>query len=423
MYFCIILEKRRVLTMLLFEIKKVLSKPLNKAALAILAAVLVIGSILTIRDVNYIDADGNSSAGISAARNLREEKNQYEGYLTEDVIRQVIRENAAVSASPEAQSEDAQENNKAAAEAQGFADIREMINLAFGEMENYDYYRINSVSEDEAGSFYEQRIAGLKDYLNSDNVTDSFTEEEKEWLINKYESLDTPLYYEYADGWKALMDSQYLPTLMMITVLITGFLVSGIFSDEFAWKADSIFFSARLGRGKAILSKMGAGFLITTVLYWSTVFLFGFIVLAVLGFGGGNCAVQTGVSNWNSIYNITYFQDYLLSTAGGYVGSLFITTLAMLVSAKTRSTVFAITVPFILTCVPPFVGRLEAFARIMTLFPDQLLSINKNLEDFSLYHIGGGIFGGVTVIIPLYLILFCLVFPVLFLVYRRTQIR
>lgn len=151
--------------------------------------------------------------------------------------------------------------------------------------------------------------------------------------------------------------------------------------------------------------------------------MFGLIMLAVLGFGGGGCAVQTGVSNWNSIYNITYFQDYLLSTFGGYIGSLFIVTLAMLVSAKTHSTVFAITIPFILTCVPPFVGRLEAFARIMTLFPDQLLSINKNLEDFSLYHIGGNIFGGVTVIIPLYLILFCLVFPILFIVYRKTQIK
>ena len=409
--------------MLLFEVKKVLSKPLNKAALLILAAVLIIGSFLTIRDVRYIDADGNLSTGISAARHLQEDKNQYEGYLTEDVLKKVIEANAAVNASSEAQSDDIQENNKAAAKGQGFADIREMINLAFGEIDNYDYYRINSVSEDEVGSLFEQRIQGLEDYLNRDDVTDTFSVDEKEWLINKYESLDTPLYYEYADGWKALLDSQYLPTMMMITVLIVGFLVSGIFSDEFTWKTDSIFFSARMGRGKAVLSKMGAGFLITTVLYWSVVLLFGLIVLAVLGFGGGRCAVQTGVSNWNSIYNITYLQDYMLSTFGGYIGILFIVTLAMLVSAKTHSTVFAITIPFILTCIPPFVGRLETFARIMNLFPDQLLSINKNLEDFSLYHIGGNIWGGVTVIIPLYLILFCLVFPILFIVYRRTQIK
>lgn len=409
--------------MLLFEVKKVLSKPLNKAALLILAAVLIIGSFLAIRDVRYIDTDGNSSTGISAARHLQEEKNQWEGYLTEDVLKQVLQENTAINSLSEAQSDNVQENDKAAAMKQGFSDIREMINLAFTDLGNFDYYRINSVSEDEVGSLYEQRIAGLKNYLNRDDVADTFSEDEKEWLINKYESLDTPLYYEYADGWKALLDSQYLPTLMMITVLIIGFLVSGIFSDEFSWKADSIFFSTKLGRGKAVLSKMGAGFLITTVLYWSVVLLFSLTVLAVLGFGGGGCAVQTGVSNWNSIYNITYFQDFLISTFGGYVGSLFIVTLAMLVSAKTHSTVFAITIPFVLTCIPPFVGRLEAFARIMTLFPDQLLSINKNLEDFSLYHIGGNIFGGVSVIIPLYLILFCLVFPILFIVYRRTQIK
>ena len=107
--------------MLLFEVKKVLSKPLNKAALLILAAVLIIGSFLTIRDVKYIDADGNSSTGFSAARHLQEEKNQYEGYLTEDVLKKVIEANAAVNSSPEAQSDDIQENNKAAAKGQGFA--------------------------------------------------------------------------------------------------------------------------------------------------------------------------------------------------------------------------------------------------------------------------------------------------------------
>ena len=60
--------------MLLFEIKKVLSKPLNKAALLILTAVLVIGSVLAIRDVRYVDKDGNLSTGILAARHLQDEK-------------------------------------------------------------------------------------------------------------------------------------------------------------------------------------------------------------------------------------------------------------------------------------------------------------------------------------------------------------
>ena len=65
--------------------------------------------------------------------------------------------------------------------------------------------------------------------------------------------------------------------------LVIGFLVSGIFSDEFQSKADSIFFSARFGRSKGISAKVGAGFCITTGFYLMFVFLYTLIVLFVLG--------------------------------------------------------------------------------------------------------------------------------------------
>ena len=126
--------------------------------------------------------------------------------------------------------------------------------------------------------------------------------------------------------------------------------------------------------------------------------VFSMIVLGVLGSGGAKCAVQTGLSNWNSIYNLTYLQDYFLTMIGGYIGSLFILTLSMLVSAKSHSTVFAITVPFALVCVPPFLGKIAVLSRGMSLFPDKLLSISKSLEDFSLYQLGGKVMGAVTVL-------------------------
>lgn len=409
--------------MLLFEVKKILFKTLNKSALLILIAVLVIGSFLTIRDVKYTDANGNSFSGISAARHLKEDKNQWKGYIDEDVLKNVIRKNQEIISSPSALSVDVHEKNKVYAKSQNFADIKEIINLAFSEFDNYDPFKADNISEEEVKNLYKQRMSELKSWLNSEEVTNTFSADEKEWLIHKYESLKTPLYYEYADGWKALLDSQYLPTLMMITILIIGIIVSGVFSDEFSWKAESIFFSTKLGRKNAILSKIGAGLLISTILYWGIILTFSLIVLSILGFSGGSCAVQTGVSNWNSIYNITYFQDFLISVFGGYVGCLFITTLAMLVSAKTHSTVFAITIPFILTCLPPFIGRIEIFARIVTLFPDQLLQLNKNLESFSLYHIGGNIVSSVALIIPLYLVLFFLLLPILYIVYAKTQIK
>lgn len=409
--------------MLLCEIKKILLKPMNKAALIILAVIVVIGSFLTIRDVTYVDEDGSTTYGITAAHNLKKEKNQWAGYVTEEVLSKVIEENAAINSSVEAQSNDVQENNKAYSKTQGFSDIKEMISLAFSDFENYDYFKAGSVSVEEVGTLYDQRITGLKDWLNSDEIKDTFSEEEKQYLIDRYESLETPLYYEYTEGWKALLDSQYFPTLMMITVLIIGFLVAGIFSDEFLLKSDSIFFSTRLGRGRAVITKIGAGFFIVTSVFWTVTLIYSIIVLGILGFGGGGCAIQTGLSNWRSFYNISYFQDYLLTVFGGYVGSLFILTFAMLISAKTRSTIMAITVPFILTCIPPFLGKIAMLSRIMSLFPDQMLRLNKSLEDFSLYQIGGKIWGSVSIIIPMYLILFCVILPILFVVYRKTEIK
>ena len=52
---------------------------------------------------------------------------------------------------------------------------------------------------------------------------------------------------------------QNISIFILILALVIGFLVSGIFSDEFQTKADAIFFSARLGRNKGVLSKIVAG--------------------------------------------------------------------------------------------------------------------------------------------------------------------
>ena len=56
------------------------SKSKNRIAVIVLFVILVITSILTINRVEFVDENGNSSVGISAARNLRETKNQWAGY-------------------------------------------------------------------------------------------------------------------------------------------------------------------------------------------------------------------------------------------------------------------------------------------------------------------------------------------------------
>lgn len=403
--------------MLQFEIKKVFSKFKNRVAMIVLLIIMIATCILTLNRVEYVDADGNASSGIAAARNLRAEQNKWAGYLTEDVFAEVVKENERINNSKEALSDDIQEQDKAYAKKQGISEIVTLINSAFSEWRDYNYYAIDNISAKEAKQVYEKRISTLKGYLDSGEET--FTDAEKEFLIQRYENLKTPFYYEYAGGWAALL--QNISTFILMLALVIGFFVSGIFSDEFQIKADSIFFSSKLGRNKAVVSKVGAGFLITTVLYVGFMLLYTVIVLLMLGADGANCPIQLDL--WRSAYNITFFQVWLLIVAGGYVGALFAAVISMIVSAVSRSTATAVIVPFVILCAFPFLSRIITLPGICSFFPDQLLEVYLSVKDFELVELGGKVMSVATVTIPAYMIMCLFLLPVLYRIYKKAEIK
>ena len=401
--------------MLRYEIKKVFSKTKNRITIMVLLVILIATSILTINRVEYVDESGNQSTGISAAKNLRQAKNEWSGYLTEDVFQNILEENRNIN--NEISSDSIEEENRRFAKKQGISTIREVTNHAFSEYRDYNDFAIDNISDDEARTVYERRISTLKEYLDSGEET--FTEKEKSFLIQQYENLDTPFYYEYMDGWSALL--QNISTFILILALVIGFFVSGIFSDEFQTKADSIFFSTRLGRNKGVLSKIGAGFTIVSVFYAVFVFLYMFIVLLVLGADGANCPIQLDL--WRSAYNVTFLQAYLLIVAGGYIGTLFASMLAMLASALTRSTPTAIIVPFIILCAFPFLSRIITLPGLCSFFPDQLLEIYLDIKEAGLVTLGGKVTTVATVIVPVYAVICLILLPILYKVYKKTEIK
>lgn len=208
-----------------------------------------------------------------------------------------------------------------------------------------------------------------------------------------------------------------------VTVLIAGFLVSGIFSSEFTLKADSIYFASQYGRNRGVQAKIAAGFILQSGIYWITILLYTGILLLILGAEGGSCAIQSGMDGWKSFYNITYFQEYLFTVLGGYIGSLFILSLAMLVSAKTRSAVLAVTIPFIVLFVPSFLSSVNPLSGILGLLPDQLLQISYAIGSFNLYELGGKVTGAVPILFVLYLSLYAVMLPGMYQVYRKAEVK
>lgn len=406
--------------MVYYEMKKIFVKPSNKVAVMMLFALLGIVSYLAIHNVEYVNERGETETGITAVKKLREVQQEWAGVLDEEQIKLVIEENARICATPEAQSEDTVQNQIAYGWKQGFCDIRRLLVYSFCALGEYDYYRADRLSPEDAGYFYSNRMAHLKEWLEG-TAGEQFTEEEKAFLIRKYEKLQIPMQYNYSEGWRQLSKSSTM--LVEIMVLILGFLVSGIFSSEFQLKADAIFYASRYGRDKAITARIKAGFLLVTGFYWLITLLHITIVLGILGADGGTCMLQTDGSGWLSFYNLTFWQEYVIIAVGGYVGAISILFFTMLVSAMTRSSVLAVIVPFVLLFIPEFLrGSKSLFVtKIVGLFPDMLLLLYSEIREFRLYQIGTKVMGAVGILFVLYTIVTILLCPLLYQVYRRAE--
>lgn len=418
MYFSIILEEGQVSKMVKFEIKKVFLRRGNQIAVALLAVLLCVVCFFA-GNISYVNEAGETETGFQAVKKLREEQKKWSGPLDEAKIRKVIEENNKILQTPEAQSEDFQENDKAFHKKQGFLEIRNLLNYAYAEgFRDYNYFRADSLKPEDASGFYENRIVLLKDWLSGEGKG-LFSETEKEYLIKKYENLQTPFFYDYVEGWKQIF--LYFPTILMILMLVLGYLISGIFAREFQWKADSILFSSMYGKDKAVSAKVKACFYIVTGIYWCTVLLYTGAVLLYLGADGAFCPVQANSSGWKSFYEMTNMEKYILCAVGGYLGCLFISFLTMLVSGKTKSSVAAVVLPFVLLFLPSFLSNINhpAAAGILGLLPDRLLQLAQGTANFTLYEIGGKVLDGIFLLFPVYSVFCALLLPVLKRMYRK----
>lgn len=408
--------------MLLYELKKVFCKASNRIALLLLLFLLGIVCYFAVSGVNFVDENGDSQWGIAAIRKLKEVKEEWAGDLTEEHIAKVIAENNRINATGEFQSDNVQKNDISFGWKQGFSDIRFMLVNSFCKFREYDYYIADSLKPEDAGKFYSNRILHLKEWLDTE-AEFMYSENEKAYLVQQYEALKIPMKYDYADGWNQLFE--YAVTVVMFTVLFLGFLTGNIFSCEFQLKSDSIFYSAYHGRGKAAAAKVIAGLVLTTVIYWGIMALYSIIVLGILGPDGASCPIQTSISGWKSFHNITNLQKYALVCIGGYLGCLFSSLLTMLVSAKSRSAVLAVTVPFVLIFIPSFLSGIDipALTKLLGLLPDQLMQMSQTLSLFNLYEIGGKVADAVKVLFGLYTMLIIVMCPVLYQIYRKSQIK
>ncbi len=410
--------------MVRYEMKKVLGTAGGKIALVLMAAVVLITFWFAGPSVGWVNEQGETENGPAAAAKLRQAKKEWAGVLDEEKLQAVIRENQRINATPEAQSKDYSISDIAYGWKQGFDDIRDLINRSFSDgYRSYNYYTVDSVTAGQLKDFYPNRVNQLKDWLNdpSDAGYYRFHDAEKDFLIARYESLETPIIYDSITGWNSA--SEHSITVTMVCAIVLGYLIAGIFSNEFKWRSDSIFFSSLYGRNRAVWAKIKAGFLLVTLVYWISMFAYSLLTLSYLGFDGWSCPIQ--ITEWKSIYNLTYGEFYLLILLGGYLANLFISFLVMWVSAKTRTSLLAVTIPLAVCFLPVFLQDFEQtkiIGKLLSLLPDRLLTVSYAVSYLDLISIGKTIVPVLPVCFLLYSVLTLILVPAMYREFRHKQI-
>lgn len=413
--------------MLRYEFKKIFGKPSGKIALILYLCVLIYSCWGTAFGTEYgslvwVNEQGERESGYAAYRNLRNAQKEWAGELDEAHLEKIIRELNRIAATPEAQSEDYHQNDIAFHWKMGVKPVWELLTFCFSPgMQTLDYTVTDTLTPSDAGSLYSRRVELLRSYLYDENNRDAarLSKTEKEYLLSQYQKLEGHVYYDYHKGWAQALDN--LTYIMLMGTLILGYLVSGIFSSEFRWKTDAVYFSSRYGRDKATLAKIKAGLLLVSTLYWGAVLGCSLFSLCFCGFDGGNCAIQL-LDFYRSYYNLTCWQTWLVYVLGSYIATVFIMLLCMWVSAKTKSAIFATTIPFILIFVPNFFSNDSAIGGFLALLPDKLFSLADQLRYFNVYDLGFGVVGSWPLLFVIYTTLSLLLIPALYRDFRRKQI-
>ena len=378
------------------EIKKVFNNRKNR--LLIIAAFLgaIVFSIFAIHSFRFVDANDNITTGISSPRLLIEEKNKWKGEITPDTLSEIIK---------------AYKNG----EWQSTYDIIFSASrmLKGDPVENLEGNEISKATLNEINSFYEIYRKNL-DLESKDNGD---TSKQIDFLQKQYQKIKTPFYYEAADSWETMF--LYATTYSLILIIITSFLTSGIFSEEFKYNTFLVFFSTKYGKSKCVKCKIYAGLIVTSLVYWIGISLLSIICFGVMGTSGASTLYQ--VYSPFSMYVVSMRGLYTIIVLSGYVACLLSGAVSMLIATIFKSSSLAIGFSFVLFFVSPFIGRALPFRTFFSLTPDQLTNVMNSVRIPYIYQVGNIVFKQIPFIFIFYTCISMLMLPLIYIKYKNSM--
>lgn len=425
------------LQILKYEFKKIFCKKSVVVSFLVLTFYLATMLFFNIKNtpyISYVNADGTSIKGIKAIKLLKNTKMTWNGPLTEEKIKKILEKNNAINSKSKYASiknadsntklsdSDAKLSNMRYSEKQEFSDIRDLICCAYLDFHSYDYSLMDKLDANSANKFYSNRINQLKTWLKSQEAG-QLSASKKAYLIHSAETLNTPFYYSYADGWSTALENSV--SIIYAIALVTSILLAPIFSVEYKTGAAAILLSTEHGKKKAIIYKLIAGLLSITLVYFVFILIANLPIFLMFGTEGGNCSMQACMVGWKSFYHITISQGFWMVVLLGYLSCLFIGTLSMFLSSKVKSSFFTIVLIFLIIMVPATLDKSMGvhgiLQKILSVMPHQLMLGWNLIITFMLYDIHGKVFTPYEILPWLYIFIIIALLPFTYLASQKYK--
>ena len=375
--------------MIWYEWKRIWGSRLTQFAVLGCALFLAFSACSNIRLISETDADGQKVTGLEAVQLQKE--NRKEVTLDQETVDAVADEYLAYTEDPATSSDD-RDLAYLSEEmyVKWYLPNLPVLHLIDGAYRTYPEQRNDPMRDvflqSRGKDFSEARKERVWENLENAVSRGEITAEEADWWDTKDDAVGE-MSYVYNRAWWEIINSASLTILVMLVVCIG---TAPVFAGEYQSKCDSLLLSMRYGKNRLILAKLTSSFLFTTVVYWGCMGLFAGIYLAVLGTDGWDFPVQALGENVSISYDLTSVQACGLVLAMGYVLTLGLAGVVLLLSSLMKNPYGVVITSVLFLCVPLFLSLSEGgyvWKHLLGLLPEKIADFG--FWSYMVYRIGG----------------------------------
>lgn len=417
--------------LILFEIKKMLTRRTALAANVGVAVFLVAIMALNVAQAKTTDASGAILSGTDAIAQSRQEADAHAGAITP--------ERAAADIAAYQERLFSRIDRDEVTQMTGSA-VYDLMFQSFSDEEVYELYnpywswllrpwRVSGeepaqtaarVTPEMAADWY-GAVSELTQYALDDGQAGmwEYSQAERAYWTEMRAGVSEPIEYGYVGGWENIISCAAFLVFSILAVCVT---LAPTFSFEYQSGADAVVLATRRGRSTLVAAKVVAALAYATAYFLlCAVIIVGF---SLVFYGADGFGLSMQCMALSSPYPLSAGQAALVLVGLMYVACLGFACLTLGVSSRARSTLAVFLTDVVLVLLTGLVpsGGIGLLERALALFPLNFANFSVPFSALDSYPLGPVVLDLIGMVVAVYALLALVMTPLAALSFRRHQV-